>query len=338
MSGRMKVLLDVDTGVDDALALLYALQKPEMEIVGISTVCGNVEASLAAENTLKILDLLDAPDIPVVKGREKPMEREWDGRVAVIHGDNGLGNVDLPRSSRSLRREDVCDFHMRLAEEYPGELVLITLGPLTNVAHTLLKYPGFAPMVKRVVMMGGTVQMRGNVSPVAEANFASDPKACDLVFTSGMDITTVGLDVTMRTRLKREHLEFLTRCCSNRARKAVEFISAAMVHYRLGNQIQNFCVDDCPLHDPLAVMAAVVPGLVRTEARRARIECGGTYCRGMVVTDQRERPFESEYVNFAMEVDADRAIRELLSVFWQESRQLPVPSALDPEPLPVRQL
>lgn len=327
MSGTMKVLLDVDTGVDDSLAILYALLKPELEIVGISTVCGNVESSLAAENTLKILDLLDAPDIPVVQGREKPMEREWKGRVTVIHGHNGLGNADLPQSSRSLCQEDVCDFHMGLAEKYAGELVLITLGPLTNVAGTVLKYPEFASKIKRVVMMGGTVQMRGNVSPVAEANFAGDPRACDLVFMSGMDITAVGLDVTMRTRLKQEHLEFLTHCCSARAKRAVEFINAAMVHYRLGNRIQNFCVDDCPLHDPLAVMAAVVPSLVRTEARRARIECQGTYCRGMVVTDLREKPFESEYVNFAMEVDADRAIGELLSVFWQEPKSRePAPS------------
>lgn len=318
MKEPMKVLLDVDTGVDDSLAILYALLKPELEIVGISTVCGNVEAALAAENTLKILDLLEAPDIPVVRGREKPMEREWDGRVAVIHGHNGLGNVNLPRSSRSLCEEDVHEFHMRLAEEYAGELVLITLGPLTNVAYTLQKYPEFASKIKRVVMMGGTLQMRGNVSPVAEANFAGDPLACDTVFLSGMDITAVGLDVTMKTRLTREHLEFLTRHCSKRAVRAVEFINAAMVHYRQGNQLQNFCVDDSPLHDPLAVMAAVVPSLVRTQAMRARIERGGTYCRGMVVTDLREKPFESEYVNFAVEVDEDRAVRELLSVFWRE--------------------
>ena len=114
----MKVLLDVDTGVDDSIALLYALFNPEIEIVGISAVCGNVEAWLAAENTMKILDLAGAPDIPVAVGAEKPSCREWDGRVAFIHGKNGLGNVELPPSRRSTRDVDVSRFHMDLAEQY----------------------------------------------------------------------------------------------------------------------------------------------------------------------------------------------------------------------------
>lgn len=314
----MKVLLDVDTGVDDSIAILYALLKPEVEIVGITTVCGNVEPSLGAENTLKILDLLDAPDIPVAAGAKQPLEKEWEGRVSFIHGDNGLGNVDLPESSRRLREEDASDLQMRLAKQYEGELVLVTLGALTNIAITLQKYPAFAKKIKKVVMMGGTLTMRGNVSPVAEANFAGDPKACDLVFLSGMDITVVGLDVTMKTRLKKEHLEFISSCCKPSCKKAVSYMNTALVHYWKGNQTQNYCVGDCPLHDPLAMMTAVVPSLVRTESRKARIECGGTYCQGMVVTDLREHPIQAEYVRFAVEVDEERAIRELLSVFWEE--------------------
>ena len=125
---RIKILLDVDTGVDDSLALLYALNKEEVEIVGITTVCGNVEARLAAENTLKILDLADAPDIPVVCGHEQPLEGNWEGRVTFIHGDNGLGNVELPPSGRTLLHEDVCDFQIRMAQKYENELVLVTLG------------------------------------------------------------------------------------------------------------------------------------------------------------------------------------------------------------------
>lgn len=313
----MKVLLDVDTGVDDSIAILYGLYHPDIEIVGISTVCGNVEAELAAENTLKILDLADAPDIPVVMGAGKPSCGEWDGPVSVIHGDNGLGNVTLPPSPRRALARDVSSFHMELAEKYEGELVLVTLGPLTNVAHTLKTYPLFKQKVKRVVMMGGTIAMRGNVSPVAEANFAGDPEACDAVFMSGMDITAVGLDVTMKTRLKEEHLDWLAGCCRPGCRQAVDYMKKALIHYWKGNQIQNHCIGDCPLHDPLALMCAVKPSLIRTECRKARIECGGTYCRGMVVTDLREHPFQAEYIRFAMEADEPRAIRELLSVFWE---------------------
>lgn len=313
----MKILLDVDTGVDDSVALLYALLNPQIEIVGITTVCGNVEAWLAAENTLKILDLADAPDIPVVCGAEEHLEGEWEGRVSFIHGDNGLGDVELPKSSRRLVREEVSAFQMRMAEQYEGELVLVTLGPLTNVARTIEAFPGFAGKIKKMVMMGGTLSMRGNLTPVGEANVVMDPKACDIVFMSGMDITAVGLDVTMKVRLKKEHIEWLDACCSPRARKAVDYMKKAMVHYLKGNQLQNYCIGDCPVHDPLALMTAAVPSLVRVEKRKARVECMGTYCRGMIVTDLREHPFQAEYVGFALEVDEQRALRELMSVFWE---------------------
>lgn len=314
---KIKILLDVDTGVDDSVALLYALLHPQVEIVGITTVCGNVEAWLAAENTCKILDLVDAPDIPVVCGSEEPLEEKWEGRVSFIHGENGLGNVKLPESRRKVVREDVCTFQMRMADKYENELVLVTLGPLTNIARTIQTYPEFSGKIKKMVMMGGTVSMRGNVSPVSEANIATDPKACDLIFLSGMDITAVGLDITMKVRLKKEHIDWLDKHCSSRTRRAVDYIKEAMVHYFAGNQIQNYCMGDCPLHDPLAVMTAVVPSLVRVEKRKARVECRGTYCKGMVVTDLREHPIHAEYVGFALDVDEARALRELMSVFWE---------------------
>lgn len=313
----MKVLFDVDTGVDDAFALLYAILKPQYEIVGISTICGNVESWLAAENTLKILDLADAPDIPVVRGASAPLKGHWEGRVSTIHGNNGLGNVELPESKRKIHEEDVEDFHMRLAQQYEGELVLITLGPLTNVARTLEKYPSFAKKVKKMIMMGGTIYSRGNVTPVGEANIVCDPEACDSVFLSGMDITAVGLDVTMKVRLKKEHMEWLNQCCSPRARKAVDFLNEALKHYWHGNQVQNYCIGDCPVHDPLAVMYAKTPSLMRTETRRARVECEGSYCRGMIVTDLREHPISGGDISFALEVDPERALRELLSPFWE---------------------
>lgn len=314
----MKVLLDMDTGVDDSIALLYALRKPEIEIVGITTVCGNVEAWLAGENTQKILDLLDAPEIPVAVGSEQPLEKRWEGRVSFIHGDNGLGNVELPQSARTLCETEVSRFQMELAEQYAGELVVITLGPLTNIAKTIQRYPEFCKKVKQVVMMGGTVQMRGNVSPVSEANFACDPKACDLVFQSGMNILTVGLDVTMKVRLRRQHLDFLKRNKDEACDRAVAYMEEALRHYWQGNQNQNLCIDDCPLHDPLAVMVAAVPSLIRTETCKARIECRGTYCEGMVVRDLREHPIEADYIHFAMEVDECRALGELFSVFLKK--------------------
>ncbi|HJC65208.1 MAG TPA: nucleoside hydrolase [Candidatus Enterocloster excrementigallinarum] len=278
----MKTAFDVDTGVDDSLALLYALNKPRFEIVGIATVTGNVEADLAAENTLKILDLAGAPEIPVTLGALAPLRGRWEGRVSVIHGDNGLGNVKLPASGRKTTGKGVEEHYLELGERCQGELVLIALGPLTNIA--------------------------------------TDPEAADLVFQSGMDITAVGLDVTTKVRFKKSHMDWLDTHCKASCRAEVDYLKEAFKHYRYGNQVQNYCIDDSPLHDPLAVMCAAAPSLVHTQMRKARVECGGTYCRGMIVTDLREHPFQAEYIRFATAVDEERALGELLSAFLEEGR------------------
>ena len=278
----MKTAFDVDTGVDDSLALLYALNKPRFEIVGIATVTGNVEADLAAENTLKILDLAGAPEIPVTVGALRPLGGRWEGRVSVIHGDNGLGNVKLPASGRKTTGKGVEEHYLELGERCQGELVLIALGPLTNIA--------------------------------------TDPEAADLVFQSGMDITAVGLDVTTKVRFKKSHIDWLDTHCKASCRAEVDYLKEAFKHYRYGNQVQNYCIDDSPLHDPLAVMCAAAPSLVHTQMRKARVECGGTYCRGMIVTDLREHPFQAEYIRFATAVDEERALGELLSAFLEEGR------------------
>ncbi len=313
----IKMLIDVDTGVDDSIALLYALNRPDVEIVGITTGCGNVDAHQAAVNTLQILELNGGgADIPVAIGADKPLAGQWDGVVALIHGDNGIGNVTLPLPQRQPVKEDAVELIHRMAEKYAGELVLVTLGRLTNIAIALEKYPELVHQVKSMVMMGGTLNMRGNVSPVAEANVAGDPEACDKVFMSGLDITVVGLDVTMKARLRREHVDMLERYCREECRPAAAYIRQALEYYFKGNRIQNHCLEDSPLHDPLAMMTAVVPSLVTVQKRKARVECGGTYCRGMIVTDLREYPVEANYVSFAVDVDADRAIGELLSVFY----------------------
>lgn len=160
--------------------------------------------------------------------------------------------------------------------------------------------------------------MRGNVSPVAEANVACDPVAADYVFQSGMKITAVGLDVTMKVRFKRAHLDWIQTHCRPELKRAAEYLGKAFEWYFMGNQDRNYCMDDSPLHDPLAVMCASVPGLVLTQTRKARVECEGQYCRGMIVTDMREHPFGAETVEFAVEVDEKKAIGELLAAFWEK--------------------
>lgn len=313
----MKMLIDTDTGVDDSIALLYALNHPDVEIVGITTSCGNVDAMQAAQNTLRIIELAGCEyEIPVVVGSNRPLYGEWGGCVSVIHGDNGLGNVTLPDPVLKVKEGvSLEDFIYETACRYEGELVLVTLSRLTNIALTMKKYPDITKKFKRVVMMGGTVYTSGNVSPVSEANFEGDPEACDQVFMSGMNIEVVGLDVTTKARLKKTDVEMMETYCSERCKPMVRYMKEALVHYMRGSRLSSYYLDECPLHDPLAMMVAVVPSLVKTRRMKARIECGGTYCRGQVVTDLREHPFEAKYIDFALEVDQKRAVSELFSVF-----------------------
>ncbi len=278
----MKTAFDVDTGVDDSLALLYALNKPRFEIVGIATVTGNVEADLAAENTLKILDLAGAPEIPVTVEALRPLGGRWEGRVSVIHGDNGLGNVTLPASSRKTTGKGVEEHYLELGERCQGELVLIALGPLTNIA--------------------------------------TDPEAADLVFQSGMDITAVGLDVTTKVRFKKSHMDWLDTHCKASCRAEVDYLKEAFKHYPVRKSSAELLHRRQPSSRSAGgnVRRSTQPGTY--SMRKARVECGGTYCRGMIVTDLREHPFQAEYIRFATAVDEERALGELLSAFLEEGR------------------
>lgn len=313
----MIMFIDADTGVDDSIALLYAMNHPAVKISGITTGCGNVDALQAARNTLNIIKLVGLEgEIPVVVGANKPLCGEWGGKVAHIHGDNGVGNVVLPESDVAPRTDlSAEDFMYQMACRYEGELVLVTLGRLTNIAKCLTKYPDFKDKVARVITMGGCLNCSGNVSPVAEANVEGDPEACDQVFLSGMNITVVGLDVTTRVKLNMKHVDLALDYCADSSKPALTYMKQALIHYMAGCRKTDGWLDECPLHDPLAMMVAVSPDLVMTKAMKARVECGGTYCRGQIVTDQRTSPVDAEYINFALEVDADRAISELFSVF-----------------------
>ncbi|MFI3283937.1 MAG: nucleoside hydrolase [Erysipelotrichaceae bacterium] len=316
---KRKFLIDVDTGIDDSIALLYILNQPEIEVVGITTSCGNVDAYQAAENTLRIIKLSKcAYEVPVIIGANQPLEGEWGGTVAFIHGHNGVGDVDLPVSQqKAVTNISAEDYIYQMACKYEGELEVITLGRMTNLAQAILKYPDLIKKIKKVVAMGGTLKVSGNVSPVGEANFAGDPKSCDIVFMSGLDVLVVGLDVTMKVRLKLSKVMEVAPYVSDKYKEAFAYMVDALKYYMTGNRIQDYCIDECPLHDPLTMMVAVNPSLVSVEYKKARMECEGTYCKGMVVTDMRVHPFDANYIGFAMDVDSEKALNELFSVFWK---------------------
>lgn len=316
MNEVKKIVMDCDTGIDDSLAILYALKSPGLKVQGISTVFGNASVEQATENTLRIVKLANAGyEVPVVTGASKPLTGEWSGPVPHVHGDNGIGNVDLPPSDQQPLDEDAADFIIRKANELSGELILVTTGRLTNLALALQKDSELPRKIKQVVIMGGTVRAAGNVTPVCEANFRGDPEAVGMVFASGLSIVMVGLDVTMKARLTQNHLDMLSRFCSEENRPAVDYIREALKYYfDFYQSVDNF-IGMCPLHDPLTIMVAEDPGLVRMQTVKASIETEGRLTAGMVVADFRTKPTEGQEISVCLEVDAERAVHKLLSVF-----------------------
>lgn len=311
-----KIFIDCDPGVDDSLAILFALNRPDVIITGISTSIGNVTARQGAENALRILKLAGYEGrIPVCVGAEAPLKGMMEDFPVLIHGHNGIGDTELPPTSQKPIEMDVCDFIYQAACENEGELVLVTLGRLTNIALTIRKYPDFPKKIRRVVTMGGTIYMRGNVGPLAEANIAGDPEAADIAVLADWDMTFVGLDVTIKTLLKKDEVERAARYCRPERRAQLDFIQRALVHYMNGARVQNQFIDCCPLHDPLAMIAAVDPSVVFTRKMITRIECGGVYCRGQVITDLREYPIEGRFVAHCLDVDSQKALNELFAAF-----------------------
>ena len=207
---KRKMILDLDTGVDDALAIAYALADPEVDLIGIVSSYGNNLLDVCAENSLKLLELLGHTDIPVFKGLPHSSTTDHFDVMQVskdIHGNNGIGEVQLPAPSRSVEEESGVDFYIDAAHKYGKDLIIIPTGPMTNLAAALKKDPEIAHLIGNVTFMGGALTVEGNVTPVAEANINQDPKAANEVLTSDLPLTMVGLDVTLRTLLTKKETQ-----------------------------------------------------------------------------------------------------------------------------------
>ena len=298
----IKLLLDVDTGIDDALALFFlahAQKQGQLEILGSTTVGGNAEVAQTTLNTLKIWEMLEL-EIPVASGAERPLLGPLE-TAPFVHGDDGLGNTFLSVPRESASEESAVDMILRLSHEYSGELTLLTTAPLTNIAVALLRDTSLAGRIRNLVIIGGSV-FSGNVSAVAEANITNDPEAARIVFHSGMEMTLVGLDVTHEVYWEEADLEPLVKIGNERSAfllQIIRFISAAYESLSGWRR--------CVLHDPLAAGVCIFPDLVKTEKRYVDVELRGELTRGMTVVDRRGRtPLGEENMQVALEVDAER--------------------------------
>lgn len=306
--------MDCDPGIDDALAILFLAARPDVELVAIGSVHGNVTAEVAARNALRVLDVASL-DVPVAVGARRPLaQRLWTSEE--VHGRDGLGNSAQPAPRRGAEQVSAAEQLVDLARSAPGELCLLAIGPLTNVALALLIEPELPRLLRRVVMMGGAYYSAGNLTAHAEANVWHDPEAARLVFGAGFELTAVGLDVTERVRLGGDELAALAGASSPAARFATDVVA----HYA-GWYEKTTGTKGVPVHDALAAGALVVAELLEVVKTEVEVELAGSLTRGATLVDRRSaapRNLSLPLVSVAKGVDATRAVRMLLEALLDD--------------------
>ena len=307
----IRLVLDFDTGIDDAIALLYLAAQSDIEILAAGSVHGNVTAQQGAVNTLRTLEQAGLPDIPVAVGAARPLAQPLSVEAAV-HGDDGLGNTSFGPPMGRLSDEAAAVQLVRLAREHPGELTILATGPLTNLALALLLEPELPGLVKNVVVMGGAVTCAGNVTGEAEANIWHDPEAADLVFQAGWDLTLIGLDVTMKAVLEGERLKAVESGEGSIAR----FASAVLQHYL--NAYEGYLGGrGSAMHDPLAAAVALDPSYVTCIDVPVHVELRGQHSRGATLADLRGNLGHDRNtrppVHVAVTVDSERFLDDLVA-------------------------
>lgn len=270
------VIIDCDPGVDDAAALLLAKQMPELDIRAVTTVAGNVGVDQTTVNALRIRAASGAA-YPIFAGADKPLFRERIDASA-FHGEDGLGGVAYPVPKEEIPAEKAWDAIYRIAKECNGELVLIAIGPLTNIGIALAKYKELPQLVKKAVIMGGAA-VGGNVTPCAEFNIYADPHAADMLFCSGIPVYMCGLDVTMKAFVTPEELNEIGALGSSQAKLFREVFQMGQKKYL------EWGMKGVALHDPLAVYYAVDDSIFETHHVGIRVETKGALTLGKTVTD-----------------------------------------------------
>jgi len=276
--GGRKVIIDTDPGADDAVAILLALNSPELDVKALTVVAGNVVVEQGLENALKLVSLAGRCDVLVASGASHPLVQKLV-TAEFFHGANGLGNVELPAPACQADTSFAPDLIINLIHQSPHEITLVPVGPLTNLALALRKDPSIVPLVKEVVLMGGAIS-GGNATAAAEANIYNDPEAARAVFEAGWPLTMVGLNVTEKTLFTRTDLNRLARTQGRENDFAVGVLNFMVdLASKLGG-------NGTPMHDPLAVGAVIDRSLITTQDMWVEVETRGEFTRGETVASR----------------------------------------------------
>lgn len=295
---KIPMVLDVDTGTDDAIALICTLMSRDvLDIQAITAVAGNVPLEYTAKNTIDIVDTLGYTDIRVAKGADKPLKREL--KCAISHGETGLGDVELSASERTFYEKDAADTIYEAACAYPGELVVVATGPQTNMAIAIQRHPDIIEKIKTVYIMGGCL-VGGNMTQASEFNAYVDPEAMQILFRSGLDVVMIGLDVTLQTELPLWTKDRIAALNTKEAK-----VAEAVLDFMLRRN-KEAGWDVANLHDVVAFCALVNPDVMTFKKYYVDVETEGTITRGMTVADFRDVcPDKEKNVLCATDIDVD---------------------------------
>ena len=298
------MILDLDTGIDDALALAYAIADQDCDLIGIIGSYGNVLIEQGTQNSRDLLSLLGASNVPVYEGLSHSSTTSnftVQPVSARIHGDNGVANLNLTHASTKIEKQSGVDFLIDAAHKYKKNLLLVPTGPLTNLAAAIKKDPAITKLIGHVTLMGGALTVPGNVSPVSEANIHQDPEAANTVFQSDIELTMVGLDVTTRTLLTKQE----TRIWRNLKTKSGSIYADLVDYYIEAYKETNPHLNGCALHDPLAVAAALEPKLLDTIYLNMKVDTNEPY-KGRTIGDETRLNLPAITTQVATNVDVKR--------------------------------
>jgi purine nucleosidase len=340
VTASVPLILDVDTGIDDSLALLYTAATPEAEIVAVTCVGGNVDARQVERNTRAVMELAGRSDVEVALGRERPLVRPVE-TTPETHGPQGLGYAELPPPSRPLSVRHAADVIVDAANRRPGEITLVTCGPLTNVAVALFREPALPRLLKGWVLMGGAYRHPGNTAPTTEWNIHCDPDAAKIAFAAWGESAqahghprpvALGLDVTEQAKVVPDHIVALAKAAGSRPDDSIVLAGGEDPMHATrsvaSNPIVRYVADALRfymefharydgfygafIHDALAAAAALDPSLITTQAVAVDVELGGTLTTGETVTDWRGVWKKPPNVDVAIAADADEFLRRFI--------------------------
>ncbi len=295
-----KIIIDTDPGQDDAVAILLALASPEIEVLGLTCVAGNVPLALTAKNARIICELAGRPDLPVYAGCDRPLKRDLV-TAEHVHGKTGLDGIALPDPKMPLAEGHAVDFLIEtLRREPAGSVTLCPIGPLTNIATALHRAPEIAGRIKQIVLMGGAYFEVGNITPAAEFNIYVDPEAADIVFRAGVPLVVMPLDVTHKALTTRPRIEAF-RALGTRVGEAV----ASWTDFFERFDMEKYGSEGAPLHDPCTIAWLLRPDLFAGREINVEIELRGQYTAGMTVADWWRVTKRAPNALFIRDVDAD---------------------------------